>query len=88
MTTSSTTTLAKTTSSTRSAVVAVTVTIDPVIAKKIENATKGLTHSYSRRLGALSPKQIFVICDYISALSILYIVTGVSVMRSYNYYRY
>jgi integrase/recombinase XerD len=35
---------------------------------KIENATKGLPHSYSKRLGVLSTKHISVICDYISAL--------------------
>jgi hypothetical protein len=42
--------------------------IDPPITTKIENATKGLTPSYSRRLGTLSPKQISVICDYVLAL--------------------
>lgn len=53
------------------------VTIDPPtdpdpdpdsLAKEMENATKGLTRSYSRRLGMLPPKQISVICNYISAL--------------------
>ena len=35
---------------------------------KIENATKGLTRSYSRRLGLCDTKHITVISDYISAL--------------------
>jgi len=53
-----------------SAVFAEIKTIDPdsitdEIKTKIENATNGLTHSYSSRLGT---KQISVICDYVSAL--------------------
>jgi integrase/recombinase XerD len=35
---------------------------------KIENVTKGLTPSYSKRLGLCNSKYISVICDYISAL--------------------
>ena len=45
-----------------------TITLTDQITAKIENATKGLPHSYPKRLGVLSPKQISVICDYISAL--------------------
>jgi len=47
-------------------IAAVTTTVD--IKTKIDNATKGLTPTYSSRLGTLPPKQISVICDYISAL--------------------
>src|ERR1700746_2622056 len=48
---------------------AATVTIDPMIAKKIEDATTGLTPLYPRSLGlCCNAKQISVICDYISAL--------------------
>jgi hypothetical protein len=39
-----------------------------IIAKKIEDTTKGLTPLYQRSLGSLSAKQISVICDYVSAL--------------------
>jgi integrase len=42
--------------------------IDQVRLSSIENATKGLTPSYSRRLGMLSQQQVSVICDYISAI--------------------
>ncbi|HYA84767.1 MAG TPA: hypothetical protein VEH06_15160 [Candidatus Bathyarchaeia archaeon] len=35
---------------------------------KIENATKGLTKSYSERLTASNPKHVSTICDYILAL--------------------
>jgi integrase len=35
---------------------------------KIENATKGLTHSYLKRLSLCNAKHITVICDYVSAL--------------------
>jgi len=56
-----------------SAVFAEIKTIDPdsitdEIKTKIENATNGLTCSYSRGLGKLPPKHITIIYDYISAL--------------------
>jgi integrase/recombinase XerD len=44
------------------------VTINPDLTTKIENATKSLTRSYQKRLALLDPKQISVICDYVSAL--------------------
>jgi integrase len=45
-----------------------TITLTDQITAKMENVTKGLPHSYPKRLGVLSPKHISVICDYISAL--------------------
>jgi integrase/recombinase XerD len=45
-----------------------TVAITDLLANKIENATKGLIPSHSRSLSKLSPKQISIICDYVSAL--------------------
>ncbi|MGA9151362.1 MAG: hypothetical protein WBZ36_12355 [Candidatus Nitrosopolaris sp.] len=45
-----------------------TVTITELLANKIEDATKGLIPSHSRSLSKLSPKQISIICDYVSAL--------------------
>jgi hypothetical protein len=41
---------------------------EQVIAKKIEDVTKGLIPSFSRRLALCNTKHIPVICDYISAL--------------------
>ena len=38
------------------------------LANRINDATRGLIDSYSKRLGELSPKYISVICDYIFAL--------------------
>jgi hypothetical protein len=52
----------------RAKTVAITKITDPVIAKKIEDATRGLIPSYARRLSYCNTKHIIVICDYISAL--------------------
>jgi hypothetical protein len=35
---------------------------------RIDQATRGLTPSYSKRLSALSPENASVICDYVLAL--------------------
>ena len=51
----------------KTATVAAVVITDQV-RLKIEDATKGLTLSFSRRLGLCNTKQISVICDYILAL--------------------
>jgi integrase/recombinase XerD len=45
-----------------------TVIITDQVRSEIDNATKGLVPSFSRRLGMLSPKQISVICNYVLAL--------------------
>jgi integrase len=42
--------------------------LEPELQRKIEDATKGLTRSYPKRLGVMDKEQASVICDYVLAV--------------------